>query len=62
LLATVAMRDIALAQQLQTHLPPGVAPKRKRPAVFLDYVQEEFDAAYEQAPWAPNQAEAVTFH
>ena len=25
--------------------------------VFLDYDQEEIDLAYDQAPWAPNQAE-----
>jgi arylformamidase len=45
------------AQEMQTHLPPGVAPKPKGPLVFLDYDQQELDAAYDQAPWAPNQAE-----
>jgi len=43
------------AQQMQTHLPPGVVPKRKGRLVFLDYDQDELDAAYNQAPWAPNQ-------
>lgn len=47
----------AFAQQMQTHLPRGVAPKPKGPAVFLDYDKEELDHAYDQAPWAPNQAE-----
>src|SRR5438067_11442069 len=47
----------AMAQALQKYLPPGVAPKRKGPIVFLDYDKEEIDLAYDQAPWAPNQAE-----
>lgn len=47
----------AFAQQLQTHVPPGVSPKPRGPAVFLDYDQEELDAAYTQSLWAPNQAE-----
>jgi arylformamidase len=34
-----------------------VTPKPKGPLVFLDYDKEEIDAAYDQAPWAPNQAE-----
>jgi arylformamidase len=42
---------------MQTHLPPGVAPKAKGPLVFLDYDQEELDTAYDQYPWAPNRAE-----
>ena len=46
-----------VAQAMQTHLPPGVAPKPKGPIVFLDYDQEELDAAYEQAPWARNRPE-----
>src|SRR5690349_11843162 len=46
----------AFAQQMQTHLPPGVAPKPKGPLVFLDYDKEEIDLAYDQAPWAPNAA------
>lgn len=45
------------ARQMQTHLPPGRTPKPRGPLVFLDYDQEELDAAYDQAPWAPNQAE-----
>jgi arylformamidase len=47
----------SFAQQLQTHLPPGTTRKPKGPVVFLDYDQEELDAAYTQALWAPNQAE-----
>jgi arylformamidase len=43
-----------LAQQLQTHLPPGVPAKAKGPLVFLDYDQDEIDFAYDQAPWARN--------
>src|SRR5262249_8996251 len=43
--------------QLQTHLPPGTPPKAKGPLVFLDYDQDEIDAAYDQTLWAPNQAE-----
>jgi arylformamidase len=49
----------AFARQMQTHMPPGTAPKPKGPVVFLDYDQEELDAAYTQAAWAPNQAELV---
>lgn len=61
-LATVAsaVADIpAFARQMQTHMPPGTAPKAKGPVVFLDYDQEELDAAYTQAAWARNQAELV---
>src|SRR5438067_3211100 len=47
----------AMAQALQKYLPPGVAPKPKGPIVFLDYDKAEIDYAYDQAPWAPNQAE-----
>jgi arylformamidase len=47
----------AFAQQLQTHMPPRVAPKPKGPVVFLDYDQEELNAAYDQIPWAPNRAD-----
>jgi arylformamidase len=54
---SVAARDVVLAQQMQTHLPPGVTRKPKGPLVFLDYDREELDAAYDQAPWAPNQRE-----
>jgi arylformamidase len=50
----VAASDVVTAQRLQTHVPPGVAPKPKGSLVFLDYDQEELDAAYDQAPWAPN--------
>ncbi len=55
--AAVAAARPALAQQMQTHMPPGVAPKPKGPLVFLDYDKDEIDVAYDQAPWAPNQAE-----
>jgi arylformamidase len=55
--ATLAAVRQGLAQQMQTHMPPGVAPKAKGPLVFLDYDQDEIDAAYTQALWAPNQAE-----
>ena len=48
-----------LAEQLQTHMPPGVAPKAKGPLVFLDYDKDEIDAAYTQALWASNQAEVA---
>jgi arylformamidase len=54
--AGTAVRPLS-AQQMQTHLPPGVTPKPKGPLVFLDYDKEEIDAAYDQAPWAANQAE-----
>lgn len=56
--AVVAVRPV-LAQQMQTHLPPGVAAKPKGPPVFLDYDKDEIDFAYDQAPWAPNQGEVV---
>lgn len=54
---SVATGIPSLAQQMQTHLPPGVSRKPKGPTVFLDYDQEELDAAYTQSLWAPNQAE-----
>jgi arylformamidase len=54
--AGTAARPLS-AQQMQTHLPPGATPKPKGPLVFLDYDKEEIDAAYDQAPWAANQAE-----
>jgi arylformamidase len=58
LVATVAVvRPGALAQQMQTHLPPGAVPKPKGPPVFLDYDKEELDAAYNQGPWAPNSGQ-----
>lgn len=56
--AAAAARPV-LAQQMQTHLPPGVAAKPKGPLVFLDYDKEEIDLAYDQAPWAPNQGEVA---
>jgi arylformamidase len=52
--AAVSARPL-FAQSMQTHLPPGVAPKAKGASVFLDYDKEEIDYAYDQAPWAPNQ-------
>jgi arylformamidase len=57
--AVAAAAGPALAQQTQTHMPPGIPPKPKGPLVFLDYDQDEIDAAYDQAPWAPNQAEVA---
>lgn len=54
--AVTAARPV-LAQQMQTHLPPGVAPKPKGPLVFLDYDKDEIDFAYDQTPWAPNREE-----
>ncbi len=42
---------------MQTHMPPGMPPRAKGPLVFLDYDQQELDAAYDQVHWAPNQAE-----
>jgi arylformamidase len=55
--AAVSAARPVLAQQMQTHLPPGVAPKPKGPVVYLDYDKEEIDYAYDQAPWAPNARE-----
>ena len=55
--ASATTRVSLFGQQMQSHLPPGVPRKPKGPTVFLDYDQEELDAAYDQAPWAPNQAE-----
>lgn len=54
--AAIAASRPLVAQQLQTHLPKGVAPKPKGPLVFLDYDQEELDYAYRQDVWAPNAA------
>ncbi|MGH7485051.1 MAG: alpha/beta hydrolase [bacterium] len=54
--AAAAVRPM-LAQQMQTHMPSGAAPKPKGPLVFLDYDKDEIDAAYTQALWAPNQVE-----
>jgi len=55
--ATVAAARPGLAQQMQTHMPPGVPPQAKGPIVFLDYDKDEIDASYTQALWAPNRAE-----
>jgi arylformamidase len=55
--AAVAAAKKVLAQQMQTHLPPGVTAKPKGPLVFLDYDKDEIDFAYDQAPWAPNRGE-----
>ena len=55
----MALRNPAHAQQMQTHLAPWVKPKPKGPTVFLDYDQEELDAAYTQADWSRNQAEVA---
>ena len=56
--ATVTAARPELAGQLQTHMPPGVAPKAKGPIVFLDYDKDEIDAAYDQSLWA-NVAEVA---
>jgi len=53
--AAVAAARPVLAQQMQTHLPPGVPAKAKGPLVFFDYDKEEIDFAYDQAPWAPTR-------
>ncbi len=60
-LTTVAIMAArpALAQQMQTYLPPGVAAKPKGPIVFLDYDKDEIDFAYDQAPWAANAGEVA---
>jgi arylformamidase len=42
---------------MQTYMPPGRAAAPKGPLVFLDYDQEEINAAYDQPLWAPNQAQ-----
>ena len=55
--ATAAAFRPVLAQQMQTHMPPGIAPRSKGPLVFLDYDKAEIDAAYDQSLWAPNQAD-----
>jgi arylformamidase len=57
-MAVAALRPV-LAQQMETHMPPGTAPKPKGTLVFLDYDKEEIDAAYDQSLWAPNQAEVA---
>jgi len=57
-MVVAALRPVR-AQQMQTHMPPGVAPKPKGPLVFLDYDKDEIDAAYDQSLWAPNQAEVA---
>ena len=54
--AAAAVSSPAMDQRMQTYMPPGAAPKAKGSLVFLDYDQEELDAAYDQAPWSPNQA------
>ena len=56
-IAGVAGAGPTLAQQMQTHMPPGATPKPKGPLVYLDYDKDEIDAAYDQARWAPNAAE-----
>lgn len=55
--AAVAAARPVLAQQMQTHMPPGVTPQPRGPLVFLDYDKDEIDAAYDQGPWAPNLPE-----
>jgi arylformamidase len=55
---TVAALRPVLAQQMQTHMPPGTPPKPKGTLVFLDYDKDEIDAAYDQSLWA-NLAEVA---
>jgi hypothetical protein len=55
----VAVAKPVPVQQMQSHLPPGMALKPKGPLVFLDYDKDEIDVAYDQAPWVPNQAAIV---
>ena len=57
--ATIGSTLPAWAQtvKMQTHVPPGIAPKPKGPLVFLDYDKGEIDYSYDQAPWAPNSGE-----
>jgi len=50
----------AHAQQMQTHLPPWAHPKPKGRIVFIDYDQDELDAAYTQADWSRNQQEVAS--
>ena len=51
------LAQTTVARQMQTHMPPGIPPRPKGSLVFLDYDQQELDAAYDQAAWAPNQAQ-----
>ena len=44
---------------MQNFVPPGVTPGPKGARVFLDYDKAELDWAYDQAPWAANQAEVA---
>ena len=48
-----------MTQQMQTYVPPGKTAQPKGPLVFLDYDKQEIDWAYDQAFWAPNQAEVA---
>ena len=57
LAGALSMDSRLFAQAMQTRMPPGAAPGPKGPIVFLDYDQQELDAAYDQAPWAPNRPE-----
>lgn len=57
--AAVSVARPVLAQQMQTHLPPGVSAKPKGPLVYLDYDKDEIDYAYDQAPWAPNAGDVA---
>lgn len=45
--------------QMQTYLPPGIAPGPKGPLVFLDYDQEELNYAYDQGPWSLNSDQVL---
>jgi hypothetical protein len=50
LAGTLSIDSRLFAQAMQSHLPPGVAPKPKGPIVFLDYDQEELSCTYPALP------------
>ena len=50
---------MAIQEAMQNFVPPGIQPGPKGPRVFLDYDKQEIDWAYDQAFWAPNQAEVA---
>src|SRR6185503_2626113 len=57
--AAIVASSSVRAQQSQVGLPSAVAASRKGPPVYLEYDQDALDRAYDQAPWAPNQAEVL---
>jgi hypothetical protein len=58
--AAVAVARPVLAQQMQTHLPPGVEPKPKGPHVFLDYDKAEIDFAYDRPRGPPTEKKSIS--